>query len=391
MKGKSLLMIPGPIEFDLDVLDQMGKATTSHVDPEFIDHFGRAIENMRLLFRCKEGQPFVIAGSGTLGMDTAAANLTEPGDRVLQLSTGYFGERMKNIFERYGAEVTLVTAPVGEVQDLNEIETLLKQNQYKIMAMTHVDTSTGVLNRVKDFARLAKKYNVLVVVDGVCSVAAEELRMDDWGVDVAFTASQKAVGVPPGLALAVASKNAMHTFSNRKHPVASYYSDWANWLPIMQAYEARKAAYFGTPAVNLVNALDVSLQKILLEGLDHRLIRHQTVSQAFKGAMQELGLRQIPSGPEIAANTMTAPYLPENVNLGEFLGHVKEAGVVLAGGLLADRKNQYFRVGHMGIVDMEDTMTTIAAIETGLLKCGYLKETGAGTSTAIKIFDQKAK
>ncbi|MEM5774619.1 MAG: aminotransferase class V-fold PLP-dependent enzyme, partial [Anaerolineaceae bacterium] len=250
--------------------------------------------------------------------------------------------------------------------------------------------STGVLNRVKDFAQLAKKYNTLVVVDGVCSVAGEELRMDDWGVDVAFTASQKAVGVPPGLALAVASQKAMQAFVNRASPVASYYSDWSNWLPIMQAYEGRKAAYFGTPAVNLVNALDVSLQKILREGLDQRLERHQTVSRAFKTAMQQLGLRQIPCGPEIAANTMTAPFLPENVVLGEFLGHVKAAGVVLAGGLLADRKNAYFRVGHMGIVDMEDTLTTIAAIETGLQKCGYLKETGVGTNAALAIFNQKA-
>ena len=389
MKGKSLLMIPGPIEFDLDVLEQMGKPTSSHVDPEFIDNFGRAIENMKLLFQCKEGQPFIIAGSGTLAMDIAACNLTEPGDNVLQLITGYFGERMKNIFERYGANVTQITSPTGQVQDLAEVEKVLQQKKYKLMAITHVDTSTGVLNRVKEFTKLAKKYGVLVIVDGVCSVAAEELKMDEWGIDVAFTASQKAVGVPPGLALLVASNAAMEAFAKRTKPVANYYADWANWLPVMQAYENRKAAYFGTPAVNLVNALDVSLQKILKEGLDQRLLRHQKISKAFKSAMTAMGLRQIPVSPDIAANTMTAPFYPKGINPGEFLNAVRDEGVVLAGGLLADRKNEYFRVGHMGIVDIEDTMTTISAIEVALVKGGYLHEAGAGSNAALQIFDQK--
>lgn len=389
MKGKSLLMIPGPIEFDPDVLAEMGKPTTSHIDPEFIDHFGRAIENMRLLFCCTEGQPFIIAGSGTLAMDIAASNLTEPGDNVLQLSTGYFGERMRAIFERYGADVTQISAPVGQAQDPEEVEKALQSRQYKLMAITQVDTSTGVLNRVKEFSKIAKKYNALVIVDGVCSVAGEELFMDGWGVDVAFTASQKAVGVPPGLALLVASKAAMQAFARRGKPVSNYYADWTNWLPVMQAYESRKAAYFGTPAVNLVNALDVSLQKILKEGIGKRLARHQMVSRAFKSAMTALGLKQIPAGADIAANTMTAPYYPQGVDPAGFLAAVKQEGVVLAGGLLADRKNAYFRVGHMGIVDLEDTLATVSAIETALVKSGYLRETGAGINAAMNIFNEK--
>jgi alanine-glyoxylate transaminase / serine-glyoxylate transaminase / serine-pyruvate transaminase len=389
MKGKTLLMIPGPIEFDLDVLEEMGKPTSSHVDPDFIEVFGKAIENLRPLFNSPDGQPFIVAGSGTLGMDMAAANLVEPGDAVLLVNSGYFGDRMKDILERYGAQVTSVLSPIGGIPELDEVEAELKRKSYKLMTLTHVDTSTGVLNKIEEFTRLAKKYNVLVIVDGVCSVAAEDLNMQAWGVDVAFTASQKAVGVPPGLALLVASPAAMKSFKSRKTPVSSYYADWNNWLPIMEAYENRKAAYFGTPAVNLVNALQVSLEKILAEGLQPRLMRHQRISNAFKDGMSALGLKQVPLQPDLAANTMSALYYPETIKPADFLAAIREAGVVLAGGLHPEIKNYYFRIGHMGAIDLGDIMTTIAAIETGLSKSGYAFEAGTGVNAALKSYLDK--
>ena len=151
------------------------------------------------------------------------------------------------------------------------------------MTITHVDTSTGVITDVKALARPAQQYGALVVVDGVCSVAGEELRMGEWGVDLALTASQKAIGVPPGLALVVAGPRALEAFKARKTPVVNYYADWANWLPIMEAYEARKPAYFGTPAVNLVYALNVSLGQILAEGMDARFARHVNAGPGLQG------------------------------------------------------------------------------------------------------------
>ena len=135
-------------------------------------------------------------------MDTACANLVEPGDAALVVNTGYFGDRIGAILERYGAMVTRIRPAAGIHPDLTEVEQGLKTGTYKVMTITHVDTSTGVLADVKGLASLGQRYGVLVVVDGVCSVAGEDLNMDAWGVDVAFTASQKAVGVPPGLALA---------------------------------------------------------------------------------------------------------------------------------------------------------------------------------------------
>ena len=142
-------------------------------------------------------------------MDTTAANLVEPGDAVLLVITGYFSDRFQMILERYGARVTRVEAPVGGRPALDEVEQALKGGSYKLLVTTHVDTSTGVINDVQGLAALSRKYGTLLIVDGVCSVAGEELRMKDWGVDLALTASQKAIGVPPGLALLVAGPRAL--------------------------------------------------------------------------------------------------------------------------------------------------------------------------------------
>ena len=240
MKDRTLLMIPGPIEFEPAVLAALGAPTTSHVAPNFIEVFGQALEKTRQVFLSDDGQPFVLAGSGTLAMDTAVANLIEPGDKALVVNTGFFSDRMAAILERYGAQVTHVTAPVGGRPAIEEVEAALKRDHFKVMSITHVDTSTAVITDVKALAQLAQQYGALSLVDGVCSVAGEELRMSEWGVDVALTASQKAISVPPGLALVVASPRAMQAFKQRKTPVLSYYSDWTNWLPIMEAYEARK-------------------------------------------------------------------------------------------------------------------------------------------------------
>ena len=239
-------MIPGPIEFDPAVMRAMGAPTTSHVAPSFIESFGRSLEMMREVWMAPSGQPFIIAGTGTLAMDIAGANLVEPGDRALVISTGYFGDRYAELLKRYGAEVTLLKAGTGGIVQAEAIEEELKRHDYKIMTFTHVDTSTAVLVDPKPIGELGRRYGVLTILDGVCSVAGERIRQEEWGIDIVLTASQKAVGVPPGLALLVASKNAMNTWRERKVPVANYYADWGNWLPIMEAYEQRKPSYFIT-------------------------------------------------------------------------------------------------------------------------------------------------
>lgn len=386
MKNRTLLMIPGPIEFDPAVLSAMGAPTTSHLAPNFVEAFGQALERTRLLFQCPDGQPFVLAGTGTLGMDAACANLVESGDNALVVNTGYFGDRMGTILERYGAKVTHVRTVPGGHPALEEVERALQADRYKVMTITHVDTSTGVLADVKGLAALGQRYGALVVVDGVCSLAGEDLRMSEWGVDVAFTASQKAVGVPPGLALMAAGPRALAELKSRKTPVGSYYADWNNWLPVMEAYEARKTAYFGTPAVNLVFALNVSLGQILQEGLEARFARHKRISRAVKAGIAALGLGQVPLSDGIAAHTMTAPRFPAGVSGGDLLPQVGKAGVTLAGGLLAVIRNEYFRIGHMGAVNLGDALATIGAIESGLAACGYSFAPGAGLEAAQKAW-----
>lgn len=385
MKDRKLLMIPGPIEFTPEVLRAMGMATTSHIASNFIEAFGQALERLRQVFLCPSGQPFVIAGSGTLAMDIAAANLIEPGDKALVVNTGYFSDRFAAILERYGAAVTMVRAPaIGDAPALEEVEAALKSSHYKLMTITHVDTSTAVGADVRGLAALGREYGTLVVVDGVCSVAGEEMRQEEWGIDLALTASQKAIGVPPGLALVVAGPRAMEAFRKRKTPVANYYADWTNWLPIMEAYEARQPSYFGTPAVNLIWALNVSLGQILEEGMDARFARHRRLSEALKAAITALGLKQVPVSADKTATTITAPYYPQGVD-SKVLRYIEEAGVILAGGLHPAIKAQYFRIGHMGAVSASDILATVGAIEQGLARTGYKFEAGAGLAAAQKV------
>lgn len=384
MKDRTLLMIPGPIEFEPAVLAAMGAPTPSHVDPAFIETFGQALERLREVFLCPDGQPFVVAGSGTLAMDLAGANLIEPGDQALVVNTGYFGERYGALLERYGAEVTYVQAELGDRPELEEVDAVLSAGSYKLMTVTHVDTSTAVVTDVRGLASLARKHDTLIVVDGVCSVAGEELRMTEWGVDVALTASQKAIGTPPGLALLVAGPRALAAFEARQTLVGNYYADWGNWLPIMKAYEARQPSYFGTPAVNLIQALNVSLGMILEEGMDARFARHHRISRACKAGISALGLEQVPLSAKVAARTMTAPRFPEGITKSDLLPPIRQAGVILAGGLHPQIKNEYFRIGHMGVVSANDLLATIGAIEAGLLACGYEAfEHGDGVAAAM--------
>jgi len=381
MNERQLLMIPGPITFDPAVLRAMSIPTDSHVSAEFIELFGQALDDMLKVFLAPNGYPFVVAGSGTLAMELGLANLVEPGDRVLVLRTGVFGERFSDIARRQGAVVDEITAPVGDAPDMAEVERKLSSASYKVMTVTHVDTSTGVLTDAKGLAALARKHGALMVLDGVCATAGVECRQEAWGVDVYLTASQKAIAVPPGLALLVASERAIKAFRKRRTLVPSYYADWGKWLPIMEAYRGRKPAYFGTPAVNLIYALGVSLGQILAEGMEARFARHLRLSGGFKAAMAALGVSQVPVRPEIAAPTLTAAYYPEGVGV-ELLKKAADEGVILAGGLHPDIRTRYFRVGHMGPAGASDILATVGAIEQGLAALGHPVELGRGVEAA---------
>ncbi|QRK13648.1 alanine--glyoxylate aminotransferase family protein [Archangium violaceum] len=374
-------MIPGPVEFDPEVMRALGAKTASHVAPEFISVFGRALKRLREVCLAPSAQPFVVSGSGTLAMELAVANLVEPGDRALVVNTGYFSDRMATLLERHGAEVSQARCEPGEAPEVEAVERMLADGRFKVMTVTHVDTSTGVLAPVEALVRAANRHGVLSVVDGVCATAGETFHQDAWGADVYLTASQKAIGVPPGLALLTVSPRAMAAWRARRTPVRSLYADFSEWLPIMEAYEAGRAAYFATPPVNLVCALDVSLGQILREGMEARFARHRRMAQAFRAGWRALGLRTLPVSESVTAHTLSALYFPEGVDT-TVLGRVREQGVVLAGGLHPQLKTRYFRVGHMNVVSPGDVLATVGAVERALAAAGHRAEPGVGVAAA---------
>ncbi len=381
MSDRTTLMIPGPIELDTDVLGALAQPQRGHMDGYFAKAFGRVLANARAVFLAPAAQPFVIAGSGTLAMEIATANLIDPGERAVVVNTGYFGDRMRLILERQGARVDEVRAPLGDVPDLGALERALTGQPAKLVAVTHVDTSTGVRAPVEAVARIAREHGALTVVDGVCAVGGEELRQDAWGVDVCLTASQKALGAPPGLALVMAGPRALAARRAKKAPVASLYLDLLEWLPIMESYERGAPQYFATPPTNLVLALDVSLGQLVTEGMEARVARHARQAAGFRAACRALGLAMLPARDAIAANTLSAFYYPSGVDAA-LVGRVRAEGIVMAGGLHPDAKAKYFRVGHMGVMTAADVLAAVGALERALLASGARVEAGAGLAAA---------
>ncbi|TPX70637.1 2-aminoethylphosphonate---pyruvate transaminase [Spizellomyces sp. 'palustris'] len=373
-----LCMIPGPVEFDTAVTSAMATPATSHVAPDFIEKFGSALELLRKVFLAPNGQPFIVAGSGTLTWDMTAANLVEPGEDVLVVNTGVFGDWFGECLGVYGANVTHVRAPFGDRPTLEQIAEALSQKKYKLVTVTHVDTSTGVFADIKSIAKLVqeKSPETLIALDGVCSVGAEEIRQEEWGIDVVLTASQKALGTPPGLAIMVVSQRALEVAANRKAGPTTYFGSFKKWLPIMKSYEARKPSYFATPSVQLILALEVSLQQLVAQGMDTRFAKHREASKKVKDALEQWGLKLVPVNREAAANTLSAVYYPETVKGPELLQKIGSHGIVVAGGLHPQHSTKYFRVGHMNVsaINPENHHLdkTLAAIEQSLKELGYL-------------------
>ncbi|KAH7890719.1 alanine-glyoxylate transaminase [Phlebopus sp. FC_14] len=348
-----LLVIPGPIEVTDEVLYANAHPSMSHMSLDFASVFGDCIRMTRQILYSKDAQPFLISGSGTLGWDQVSANLVEPGENALVLNCGYFADSFADCLQTYGAKVDQLKADVGGVVQEADIETTLKSKKYKIITVTHVDTSTAVLSNIKGVAEVVQRASpdTLVVVDAVCSVASEEIQMDAWGIDVVLTASQKGLGTPPGLSILVASQKAIKAFEDRKTPVATYYGSWNRWLPIMKAYEKNSAAYFATPPVNLIYAYHASLSQITQGSvsLQDRFKAHKEASRRVKKAAEELGFRGVPLSEDIAANGMTALYFPDGLVASDIVPRMLKKDVVVAGGLHASIKDKYFRIGHMGI------------------------------------------
>ncbi|MEM7679129.1 MAG: aminotransferase class V-fold PLP-dependent enzyme, partial [Myxococcota bacterium] len=328
-------------------------------------------------------QPFMVAGSGTLAMDMAAANMVRTGDRMLVVGTGYFSDRMQEILRRYGADVAVVDAPPGSAVPLGEVDAALKREKPKAVFVTHVDTSTGVRMDAQAVAKLAHEAGAMTVVDGVCATAAEPLSMTDGSVDIYLTGSQKAIGLPAGLAMLVVSERAMAARQALTSP-PPLYLDYQQWLPIMDAYETGGKAYFATPATNLVQAAAVALQEIVDDtfgghrGITARTARHGHVACAMNGAWDAYKLSHLCTAATDRGVTLSALRYPPGTG-PDVVGHIGSHGVVVAPGLHPSCKTEYFRVGHMGwcITQTDLLERTIEAVGLGLRDAGYAADMDA--------------
>jgi alanine-glyoxylate transaminase/serine-glyoxylate transaminase/serine-pyruvate transaminase len=329
----------------------------------------------RVWLAAPSSQPFAFSGSGTTAMEMAVANLIEPGDAVVVVNTGYFSDRMVEMLRRAGAEVVDLTAVPGEVPNVSRAEGAFDDfaragKKVKALFATHVDTSTGALCDPRPLAALARERGALSVFDGVCATAGERFEMDAWGADVYLTASQKAIGLPAGLALLVAGERALAARAERKAKPA-LAQDWDAWRPVMQAYEARTPAYFATPPTNLILALSAGLTEILADGMEARFALHERGARAMQAAWTALGLRPVPTRDRNAAHTLSALHYPAGVD-ASLVARVAENGVTIAGGLHPTIKATYFRVGHMGfaLTRTDYLMRCVEAVALGLASFG---------------------
>ncbi|GAA5833120.1 hypothetical protein JCM5353_004240 [Sporobolomyces roseus] len=368
-----LLSVPGPVECSDEVLLANAHPSMSHVAPAFAPVFGDCLRMLRTLLYTEKGQPFIIAGSGTLGWDIVAANLLENGEKSLVLNSGYFADSFADCIETYGGKVDQVKAPVGGRADLKEVEEALKKEKYKVLTFTHVDTSTGVLSDAKAIGELVKRVSpdTLVVLDGVCAVASEEIRMDDWNIDVVVGASQKGISVPPGVSITAFSQRSLKIVNSRKTPIPNYYANLKRWAPVMESYEKGTPAYFATPPVNLIYALEASLKTIVSGpvSLQDRFKLHREAAKKFRSEVTQLGFKTVATSEEACANGMTAVYVPEGIEPPKLVGALAERGVVIAGGLHKEIKTKYIRFGHMGVSVVErpaDAEKILSALKESL-------------------------
>lgn len=372
MIDETLTMIPGPTPVHPRILDALARPTTSHVAPSFVEEFRRALAGFRALCRSGSAQPFLVAGGGTLAMEMALVNTVAPGERLLVVSQGYFGDRFGDLAAAFGIQAEVVRAEWGTAVAPGEVARRLASGPYAAVTVTHVDTSTGTLAPVEEYAGLLRGREELFLLDGVCATGGIEEKFDEWGVDVLLTGPQKAIGAPPGLALTLFSDRALGRRRSRGS-VPAYYGDVLRWLPVMQD----PGKYFATPCVNEIVALAEALRILHDEGLTDRFARHGRVARAVRAGLDALGLRLF-TDAGCRADTLSVVLLPEGVADAPFRKEVASRGVVLAGGL-GPITGKAVRIGHMGNVGAAEVVATLSAIEGSLAALGV----GVAPGTAV--------
>jgi aspartate aminotransferase-like enzyme len=373
-------MIPGPTIVSPRVLRALAKPILSHVSSEFVDGYAEALSLQKKLFGT-EGTPFLLAGSGTLGMEAAISNLLEKGEKALCIENGYFGEKWEEIVETHGGVVDRLRFDWGDPVDLGLIKEKLEGNEYKLFTVEHVDTSTGIANPIKEIGEYAKNTDSLYVVDSVCGFGGMPLKMDKWNIDCALTGSQKAVGAPPGMSLFCLNDKAWKAVEARKTPPTDYYVNLKRWKPIMD----NPRGYFATPATGLVLGILEALRIIDEEGLEARWKRHEVYSAAFTAGISAIGMDNFPAEGS-NAHTLSVPKVPEGVDDAKMRSIMNEKYQVIIAGGLGKLGGKTVRVGHMGNNTMNDLVATLAAMENALVEIGRLDEPGKAVAAMMKVF-----
>lgn len=383
MKDKTFLMIPGPTPVPERVLLEIAKHPMGHRSSEFSSILESVYSDLKYVFQTKN-DVLVYTSSGTGAMDAALSNLINPGDKVLCLVIGNFGQRWAKIAKALGADVDTIEVESGKAINPEDVKKKLAADvnkEIKLVTMTQNETSTGVTNDVKTIVSYIKEHGALSVVDGVTSLGAIECKMDEWGIDVLVSGSQKGFMIPPGLAFLAASERAWAVQKDCKRP--DFYF---NWETNRKSVIANSTAF--TPAVSLIAGLKVALEMMKEEGLENIIARHSKIARGLRAALRAIGLTLFVEDDSIASTSITAVLPPEGVSVPDIRKVMKnDYDIVVANGQ-NQLKDKIFRMGTLGFVSERDAITAVGSLEATLHKLGHKFELGKGVATLIEYLNK---
>lgn len=357
-----ILLGPGPSMVSSRVLRAMAHPLLGHLDPKFIELMKEVQELLRYTFQTKNEMTLPVSGTGSAGMESTVANLLEPGDSILIVVNGYFGERLCDMAGRYGATVHRLDKPWGQVVTPEEVEAALKQTPAKVVAIIHAETSTGALTPLDGMADIIHKHGALFLVDCVTSLGGVPLKIDDWGIDIAYSGTQKCLSCPPGLSPVTVGPRAREALHQRKTKVANWYLD----LTMIEHYWGDDRTYHHTAPISMNFALREALRLVYEEGLEARQQRHRIHSQLLWDGLEDLGLKLIVP-LEHRLPTLTTVAIPEGVNDGEVRKRLlDEYNIEIAGGLGAF-KGKAWRIGLMGYSSRRENVSLLLSAFSRLL------------------------
>ena len=378
MATKRYLLTPGPTPVPPEVLAALSEPVLHHRSPDFKAVFAETRASLRRVFRT-DNEVLVFAASGTGAFESAVANLLSPGERVLAVSHGNFGERWQKLAGAYGCDVHNLTYAWGETPRPDDVARALEESEAKVAFLVHSETSTGVVSDLEQLLAACNAADAISVVDAISSLGAVPLEADAWGADVVVTGSQKALMTPPGLGLASVSERAWSKVETARSP--RFYWDWQR----ARAQQEKDTTLF-TPPTSTVVALNVALRMILAEGLDNVFARHVALGRACRAGAKAMGL-ELYSPDDDSAAVLTAVLTPEGIDAVALrLGLRDRHGITIAGGH-GEIVDRLFRIGHIGYVDVFDITTALAAVELQLVELGATVERGAALGAALEAYE----